>query len=253
MPFASYNPFSLEGKTILVTGASSGIGAATALECSKMGANIIATGRNEQRLEETFNHLDVSFGQNHLLKICELTDESQTQAFVESIPPIDGLVNNVGVNRVKQLSFINSEDMEFVFNNNLFSTIRLTGLLLKKKKINKQGSIVFTSSVSAFYNAPGRALYASSKSALTSFMRSVAVEYAPRGIRSNAVHPGMVETKMAQESLSEEQKKYDMASYPLKRYGKPEEVAWSIVYLLSDASIWMTGSSITIDGGFMLK
>lgn len=253
MPFASYNPFSLEGKTILVTGASSGIGAATAVECSKMGASIIAMGRNEQRLEETFNNLDVSFSQTHLLKVCDLADESQTKAFVESIPTIDGLVNNVGVNRVKQLSFIKAEDMEFVFNNNLFSTIRLTSLLLKKKKINKQGSIVFTSSVSAFYNAPGRALYASSKAALTSFMRSVAVEYASRGIRSNAIHPGMVETKMAKEILTEEVMKKDMASYPLRRYGKPKEVAWSIVYLLSDATLWMTGTSITIDGGFMLK
>ena len=249
----AYNPFSLEGKTIVVTGASSGIGAATALECSKMGASVIVTGRNKQRLEDTFNHLDDSFGQSHLMKLCDLTNENQTKTLIEFIPTIDGLVNNVGVNRVKPVQFIKTDDMEYVFQNNLFSTIQLTSLMLKKKKINKNGSIVFTSSISAFFNAPGRTLYASSKAALTSFMRSVAVEYAAKQIRANAVHPGMIETKITKATLTDEEMQKDMASYPLKRYGKPEEVAWAIVYLLSDASLWMTGSSLTIDGGFMLK
>lgn len=248
-----YNPFSLEGKTILVTGASSGIGAATSVECSRMGANVILMGRNKERLEETSSKMDRTVGQTHRLLQLDLLDEQSTIDCIKSMDSIDGLVNNVGVNKVKPVAYIKKEDLEFVFNTNLFSCINLTSMLLKKKKINRNGSIVFTSSVSAFYNAPGRALYASSKAALTSFMRSVAVEHASRQIRANAVHPGMVETQMIRETLSEEERMKDMAVYPLQRYGKPEEVAWAIIYLLSDASQWMTGSSLTIDGGFMLK
>ncbi len=248
-----YNPYSLQGKTILVTGASSGIGAETAVECSRLGATLIITGRNEERLRDTFSRLDGSFSQCHQLVLSDLTDESSVSALVEAISPIDGLVSNAGVNRVKPLSFIKPEDFEYVFQTNTFSGINMIRFLLKKKKINKNGSIVFTSSVSAFYNAPGRALYASSKAALTSLMRSVALELADKGIRANAVHPGMVETKLIHESLSDEEREKDMGEYPLKRYGKPEEIAWAIIYLLSDASSWVTGSSLTIDGGFMLK
>lgn len=248
-----YNPYSLEGKTILVTGASSGIGAETAVECSRLGANLIITGRNEERLKNTFARLDDSSFQKHLFALSDLTDESSLEALVESIYPIDGLVSNVGVNRVKPLAFIKQEDLDFVFQNNTFSGINLIRLLLKKKKLNRNASIVFTSSVSAFFNAPGRALYASSKAAMTSLMRSVALELADKGIRANAVHPGMVETKLIHESLSDEEREKGMMDYPLKRYGRPDEIAWAIIYLLSDASSWVTGSSLTIDGGFMLK
>lgn len=248
-----YNPYSLQGKTILVTGASSGIGVETAVECSRLGATLIITGRNEERLRDTFSRLDISFSQSHQLLLSDLTDESSVSALVEAISPIDGLVSNAGVNRVKPLSFLKPEDFEYVFQTNTFSGINLIRSLLKKKRINKNGSIVFTSSVSAFFNAPGRALYASSKAALTSLMRSVALELADKGIRANAVHPGMVETKLIHESLSDEEREKDMEEYPLKRYGKPEEIAWAIIYLLSDASSWVTGSSLLIDGGFMLK
>ena len=172
---------------------------------------------------------------------------------MKNVGVIDGLVNNAGVNRVKPVAFIKKDDLDYIFQNNAFSSVVLTRHLLKNKKINKGGSIVFTSSVSSFYNAPGRSLYASSKAALTSFMRSFAVELADKGIRANAVHPGMIETKLIHENLTDEEREKDMAEYPLKRYGKPEEVAWAIIYLLSDASAWITGSSLVIDGGFMLK
>ena len=249
-----YNPFSLDGKTILITGASSGIGAATAVECSKLGANVIITGRNEQRLQNTFNRLVADFPtQKHKMLCADLTHEKDLSDLIEGIDAIDGLVNNAGVNRVKPVSFIKKEDLEFVFQNNTFASINLTRLLLKKKKLKRKSSIVFTSSVSAFYNAPGRALYASSKAAITSYMRSLAVELADKKIRANAIHPGMVETKMSFDNVSEEEREKDISTYPLKRYGKPEEIAWGIIYLLSDASDWVTGTSMVIDGGFMLK
>lgn len=247
------NPFSLDGKTILVTGASSGIGADTAVECSRMGATVIITGRNEERLSQTFDRLDTSYGANHQMIVADLTDEESLSSLVNQINSIDGLVNNAGVNRVKPVTFIKQEDLEYVFKSNTWTAVNLTRLLCKKKKLNRNGSVVFTSSVSAFFNAPGRALYAGSKAALTAFMRSFAVELADKRIRANAVHPGMVETKMISENLTEEEREKDMAEYPLKRYGRPEEVAWAIIYLLSDASSWVTGTSMVVDGGFMLK
>lgn len=248
-----YNPFSLSSKVILVTGASSGIGRATAIECSRMGAHVIITGRNRERLEETYSLLDTMSLQSHSLIVADLTKEEDLQLIAETIGSIDGLVNNAGVNRIKPASFVKNEDLEYIFQNNAFSGVNLTRALLKKKIISKGGSIVFTSSISAFYNAPGRLLYSGSKAALTSFMRSFAVELADKHIRVNAVHPGMVETNMTAEHISEDELNRNLGDYPLKRYGKPEEIAWAIIYLLSDAAAWVTGSSLTIDGGFMLK
>ena len=248
-----YNPFSLEGKTILITGASSGIGTETAVECSRMGATVLITGRNEDRLSQTLSRLDTSFGAAHQMIVADLTDEESLNALVSQIDGVDGLVNNAGVNRVKPVAFIKHEDFEYVFQSNTWTAVNLTRLLCKKKKLKKNGSVVFTSSISAFFNAPGRALYASSKAALTSFMRSFAVELADKGIRANAIHPGMVETKMIAENLTEEELHNNLKEYPLNRFGKPEDVAWAIIYLLSDASSWITGTSMIVDGGFMLK
>ena len=248
-----YNPYSLEGKTVLVTGASSGIGRTSAIECSRMGATVLITGRNEERLNQTLAQLDTSFGAAHKMFVADLTDEDSLNYLVTQIDSLDGLVNNAGVNRVKPVAFIKQEDLDFVFQNNTWTAVNLTRLLCKKKKIKRNGAVVFTSSVSAFFNAPGRALYAGSKSALTSFMRSFAVELADKGIRANAVHPGLIETKMIAENLTEEELQINLKDYPLNRFGKPEDVAWAIIYLLSDASSWVTGSSMIVDGGFLLK
>lgn len=248
-----YNPYSLLSKTVLITGASSGIGAVVAVECSKLGARVIITGRNEDRLGQTFSNLDSSFGEEHQQIVADLTDENSLTALVDKVDNLDGIVNNAGVNRVKPVTFIKQEDLDYVFQSNTWAAINLTRQLCKKKKLKKNGSVVFTSSVSAFFNAPGRALYAGSKAALTAFMRSFAVELADKGIRSNAVHPGMVETKMIAENLTEEEIRNDIKEYPLKRLGRPEDVAWAIIYLLSDASVWVTGTSLVVDGGFMLK
>lgn len=248
-----YNPYSLEGKTILITGASSGIGAETAVECSRLGATLVLTGRNEQRLQKVLSRLDISFSQIHRYIVADLTEESGLTSLIEQIDGLDGLVNNAGVNRVKPVSFIKQDDLEYVFQSNTWTAVNLTRMLCKKKKLRKNSSIVFTSSVSAFYNAPGRALYAGSKAALTAFMRSFAVELADKSIRANAVHPGLVETKLMAENLTEEEMRNNLKEYPLSRFGRPEDVAWAIIYLLSDASSWVTGTSMVIDGGFMLK
>lgn len=246
-----YNPYSLEGKTILVTGASSGIGKATAIECSKLGATLIITGRNAERLTDTFNKLE---GNGHKMVVADLSDNSAIEYLCNEAGTIDGLVNNAGVGFTKLISFIKEDDLETIFKANAFSGMMLTKMFLKKKKLNKGGSVVFVSSLAAYRSTPGNAIYAASKAAIESFTRSCAIECADRMIRSNSVHPGMVETPLVSNgTISEEELEIYRNNYPLKRFGKPEEVAWAIIYLLSDASKWMTGSSIIIDGGEILK
>ena len=247
----SYNPFSLEGKTILVTGASSGIGQATAIECSRMGARVVITGRNVERLQETFNQLE---GEGHLQIAADLNNENEIAQLVEQCPVLNGLVNNAGRGKSKPINFIGMQDLQDVYQTNLFGVALLTKMLLKKKKIEKGGSIVFTASISAYMTAAGLAIYASSKAAVTAYMRTCALELGSKGIRANAVLPGMVETKLINAgTYTDEDKQNDLAFYPLGRYGRPEDIAQAMVFLLSDASSWMTGSELVIDGGRCLK
>lgn len=247
----NYNPFSLEGKTILVTGASSGIGKTTAIECSKMGAKLVITGRNEERLNQTLGELE---GEGHLALIGDLTSSEDIKNLVASMPELDGIVYNAGVGITVPLAFIKDEDLYRIFETNLFATMRLNKDLLRKKKIRKSASIVFTSSISALFNTPGISLYGAAKAALLSYMRGCACELADKKIRANAVLPGMIQTDLINGgTLSEEDKARDMATYPLKRYGTPQDVAYAFIYLLSDASSWVTGTSLIVDGGKLMR
>ena len=247
----SYNPFSLEGKTILVTGASSGIGQATAIESAKMGAKVIITGRNIERLQETFDQLE---GEGHLQIAADLNSEDEIAKLVEQCPVLNGLVNNAGRGKSKPVNFIGLQDLQDVYQTNLFGVALLTKMLLKKKKIAKEGSIVFTSSISAYMTAAGLSIYASSKAAVAAYMRTCAIELGSKGIRANAILPGMVETKLINSgTYTDEDKQNDIALYPLGRYGRPEDIARAMVFLLSDASAWITGAELVVDGGRCLK
>lgn len=246
-PCLMYNPFSLNGKTILITGASSGIGRSTAIECSKLGAKVILTGRNESRLFETLNLLE---GSEHLVFQTDLTNPESLNNLVDSIPALDGLVNNAGVNQRTPIKFIKQESLDYIFGINTFSPILLTKTIAKGGKLKNEASIVFTSSMASIESTTGNAIYAASKAAIASFARSCAIEYAPKKIRANAVLPGMIETKLINSgTLDQVDLDADRQRYLLKRYGRPEEVAWGIIYLLSDASSWVTGSSLVINGG----
>lgn len=247
----SYNPFSLEGKIVLVTGASSGIGQATAIECSKMGAKVVITGRNEDRLNETFSQLE---GEGHQIIVADLNTQDDIDALVDACPVLDGLVNNAGRGKSKPVNFLKLEDLQDVYQTNLFGVALLTKGLLKKKKLGKDSSIVFTSSISSYMTAAGLSIYASSKAAVCGYMRTCAIELGVKGIRSNAVLPGMVETKLINSgTYTDEDKQKDLNLYPLGRYGRPTDIAHGIIYLLSDASAWVTGLELVIDGGRMLK
>ena len=245
----AYNPFSLEGKTILVTGASSGIGKATALECAKMGAHLVITGRDKERLNDVYNYLE---GAGHLQIIADLSKEEDIQRLVKEVPVLDGCVNNAGYNVMSPIPFIKKDVLDGILDVNLIAPIELTHYLVKNKKMAKDSSIVYTSSISARgRNSVGNSLYSASKGGLSSFMKNAALELAAKRIRCNAVLPGMVETplKEGKSNITEEQWELNRQLYPLKRFGKPEEIAFGIIYLLSDASAWVTGTELVIDGG----
>lgn len=244
------SPYSLQGKTILVTGASSGIGRATAVECSRMGASsCILLGRREDALRETAAMLDD--GCEPTIEVCDLSDFESLKALAERIPELDGLVLNAGMNKMKPLQFYSEEDIDRIFSINCFSPVLFLKHLLKKKKVKRGASVVFMSSISGHGNVSvGNGVYGASKSALKTFMEYSALELAPRSIRCNSVHPGRVETPLIMNAgTSDETVQADKEKYPLRRYGRPEEVAYAVIYLLSDAAAWVTGASLVIDGG----
>ena len=221
-----FNPFSLRGKLILVTGASSGIGRGIATACAKMGATVILNGRN-----------------------ADLADKESVTAMVDALPKLDGIVQCAGVaNRIPCKS-ITQESIDFVINTNLEAPILLQAALLSKKKVNKGASIVFIASRAAESPSMGNAIYSASKGAIISYAKCLALELAPRLIRVNCICPGMVWTDLITNVLNEEDLKIEEGKYPLKRFGQVEDVANLAIYLLSDASSWMTGESISISGG----
>lgn len=245
------NPFSLEGKTILVTGASSGIGKATAIECSKLGAKVIALGRNEGRLKETMSQMESEGCQSYSV---DLTNSEAVTEVIALLPKLDGLVNAAGIASTILFQFATPEKMRNMFETNFFAPVEFTRLLLKKKLVNKGGSIVFFSSVDGPINAHiGNSTYCATKGAIASIARGMAVELASKGIRVNYLMPGQTETPLIHgESITQEQLELDKKNYPLGRYGRPEEVAYGAIYFLSDASSFTTGAGLVIDGGFTI-
>jgi NAD(P)-dependent dehydrogenase (short-subunit alcohol dehydrogenase family) len=246
-----YNPFSLENKTILVTGASSGIGRAIAIECAKMGAKVVVTGRNETRLQETHSLLE---GDQPDYIVADLSVNEDVVDLGTKLSTLDGIVHCAGFTIPKPFNFLNREDVNSVMDVNFIAPIFLTQFLLKNKKINKKSSIVFISSISGVYvSYIAGSLYSASKGAINGIVKGLALELAAKGIRVNSVNPGMIETNILESGvISNDQLNEDKKKYPLKRYGKPEEVAYAVIYLLSDASSWTTGSNLLIDGGYTL-
>ena len=241
------NPYSLENKTVLVTGASSGIGRSIAIACSQMGGNVIITGRNEGRLQETAGLLS---GSGHLVIPGDLLNVNDLHRIAESVPALDGVVHCAGIGHTKMCKQIEEKDLEVVMGTNFNAPVLLQKELLGCKKIKKAGSIVFISSLAVTKAIVANAVYSASKGAITSYANCLALELAPGQIRVNTVHPAMVWTDLVYNSVfGDEELQADMEKYPLKRYGKPEDVAYLVVYLLSDASQWMTGSHLEITGG----
>lgn len=247
----SFNPFALEGRIILITGASSGIGRTTAIECSRMGARLIITGRDSDRLDEVCHELE---GSGHQAIIADLTQEVQVENLLSQLPVIDGVVLCAGQGTVVPFKMADRRKIDPIFEINYFAPVELMRQLIKKKKLANDSSVVFVSSIGGVDSITiGNSIYGASKAALNSAMRFCALELAPKKIRVNSVCPGMVNTKLIKGgAVSEEQHQIDMQKYPLKRYGEPEDIAHGIVYLLSNASSWVTGHSLVIDGGYTI-
>lgn len=246
-------PFSLDSKKILITGASSGIGRAVAIETSKLGATVILCARNEERLAETISSCHPNEDNRYIC--ADLSKQDEIEYMIGKLPEkIDGVVHCAGVSRIAPIMFTDRKKNREVFDINFFSWCEITRLLIKKRIIKKGGSLVSISSISANeLITPANGSYGASKAAMISWNKYCALEFAPKGIRVNSISPGMIDTPLIHNTeISSEELINNMSKYPLGRYGRPEDIAWGAIYLLSDASIWITGINLIIDGGITL-
>ena len=240
------NPFSLEGKHILVTGASSGIGKSIALACANMGASIVLNGRNEERLKNVLSLLPLGC---HKIIASDLRERDSVSSMIKQTPELDGIVHCAGVaNRVPCKS-ISQSDIDFIMKTNVEAPILLQAELLAKKKLKKGASIIFISSRAYQSPSVGNAVYSASKGAIVSYAKCLALEVSTRQIRVNCICPGMVWTDLITSVLSEDDLEIAEHKYPLKRFGRVDDIANLAVFLLSDASSWVTGTAIDISGG----
>lgn len=242
-----YNPFTLQGKSILVTGASSGIGQSIAIACSQMGAKLHLVGRNEDKLKETLSLMQENSHQYHVF---DLTVSEDIERLVTSLPLLNGVVHNAGMGSRIPCRQIRSIDVDNVLGLNTKSPILLQAELISQKKLDKGASVVFIASKAASYPSMGNAVYSASKGAIISYSKVLALELAARKIRVNCISPAMVWTDLIiQDGISKEELEISQLKYPLKRYGTPNDIAYLAIYMLSDASSWMTGSDVEITGG----
>lgn len=244
----STGAFSLEGKTILVTGASSGIGRATAQLCAELGATLFITGRNIERLEETHSLLT---GEGHKLLAGDLTDTEFRQSLVDYVGLLDGCVFNAGVAELVPMRMVTEKHIERIFSINYNAPILLTQRLLLKKKISNGGSLVYVTARAEHIAPLATGVYSGAKAALTASVRTIALESAKQSIRANCVSPGYVETPMLEklQNISSIQSKVNLAPLGVM---SADDIAQSICYLLLPASRWITRAMLVVDGGLSL-
>jgi NAD(P)-dependent dehydrogenase (short-subunit alcohol dehydrogenase family) len=240
--------FMLTGKTCLVTGASSGIGRQAAVIISRYGAAVHITGRNAGRLDETFRMLE---GTGHVQVVADLTVEQQMDGLIAGLPSLDGIVHCAGIVGPLPVKFITQADIDRMFAINYHVPVNLTGKLLRKKKIQDHASILFMSTIATRNPYFGGALYSSSKAAIEAYSRTLALEHVARGIRSNCLQAGLVDTPMivnpSEDKMQEEALDRYLKRYPLG-IGQPKDVASAILFFLSDAGKWITGTSLILGG-----
>lgn len=241
------NPFSLIGKTILVTGSSSNIGRKIAIRCSEMGAKIIVAARDEERMKGTVADLS---GEGHSFHSVDLSNAESIAVLAEALPVLNGVVLCAARFDSTPVKNINRELVKAIFDTNTFANFDLLQKLLKMKKIEKCGSIVFISSVASMRPYKGNSLYSATKGAINSFSKVLATELGSRKIRVNCIHPGIVprEDGIREGTLTAEQQKAEMEKFPLG-IGEPDDIAYASVYLLSNVSKWVTGIDFIVDGG----
>ena len=233
-------------KTVLITGASSGIGRAIAIACAKSGYTVVLNGRNVARLEETCAQMS---GEGHIILPADLTDKAQREALAAQVPVLNGVVHCAGIGSRVLCKMLEPNDVQHVMDANFTAPVMLQAALLQAKKIAAGGSVVFIASAAATMPSVGNAIYSASKGALISYAKCLALEMAPRKIRVNCISPAMVWTDLALVGAAEEQLREAEQAYPLKRYAQPKDIAPMAVYLLSDEASWITGSNYELTGG----
>lgn len=241
------NPFSLEGKTILVTGSSSNIGRKIAIRCSEMGARVVVAARDEERMKATVAEME---GEGHQYIRVDLTDAHSIAVLAETLPVLDGVVLCAAKFDTTPVKNIKRESVLSMFETNTFANFDILQKLLKKKKIEKGGSIVFISSVASMRPYKGNSLYSATKGAVNSFSKVLATELGAKRIRVNCIHPGIVRRDggIREGTLSAEQQRAEMERFPLGM-GDTDDIAYASVYLLSNVSKWITGIDLIVDGG----
>jgi NAD(P)-dependent dehydrogenase (short-subunit alcohol dehydrogenase family) len=247
------NPFELTGKTILVTGASSGIGRQTAVTASEFGARVVITGRNAERLDKTYKLLK---GEGHIQILADLTNDGDIENLVAGLPMLHGVVYSTGISDLSPARFISRKVIAETFRISFEASVLLTaGILGKKKLIKGPSSLVFISSLSTRYAFIGGAMYISAKSALEAYARVLALEMAPRGTRVNCIAPAFVRTPMLDETAeaSSQEVVNKIEQLQLLGFGDPVDVANTIVFFLSDASKWISGTSLVLGGGLNVQ
>ena len=243
--------FHLTNKTILVTGASSGIGKQVSIDVSKMGGKVILLGRNIDRLNSTLIELTADKHQSFNI---DLTNDNERSELIKELPKLDGIVHCAGVVNPYPIQFLTQKKIDETLNINYEVPVLLMSELIANRNLNKKASIVFLSSISGQHPHKGGAMYSGSKAAIEAFSKVLALELQNQGIRSNCISPGMVRTNMyeqAESGMSKESMDEHVAQYPLG-VGFPEDISNATIFLLSDASRWMTGTNIILDGGFLL-
>lgn len=252
------NPFNLEGKNIIVTGSSSGIGRQCAITCSQMGAKVALFGRDMDRLKITLGLMETP--EKHFICSVDLIDYDNIAAVIKEIitqrGKIDGLINCAGISTTLPLSTVSPEKMEQFFKTNVIGSVNLTRQVIKASHFSATGgSIIFISSVMGVVGENGKTLYSMTKGALVSLVKSMSIELASRKIRVNAISPGVVESPMSKSAIysrNEESLNKIKELHPLG-LGHPDDVANACNYLLSDASRWVTGTNMIVDGGYLAR
>ncbi len=251
-----FNPFSLSDKLVLITGASSGIGRQCAISCSKMGALVVLFGRDKDRLKETRSVM--LNNESHLIYCIDLTEYENVGRIIENIViqngRISGLINCAGISTTLPFNSLNPERIEHFFRTNVMSAVSMTKYVVKAAHFSESGgSVIFISSVMGSVGATGKTLYSMTKGSINSLVKSLALELAPKKIRVNSISPGVVKTPMSNNSV------YNMDGKSMSRVqiqhplgiGLPEDIANACIFLLSDASRWVTGSNLIVDGGYL--
>lgn len=250
-----YNPLSIEGKVILVTGAASGIGRQCAIDFARAGATLVVLDLNEEALLATKKECE-GFGVKCHAEACDLTDTGRLPEVIDeavrNVGPINGLLHAAGIEKTLPFNKFTTADYERIYAVNVISAFNLISQLSKKKNRGENARYVLIASITALVGRPGVNAYAASKGALVSAVKTIALELAPKGVTINCISPGTILTPLMRNmlaSLSEEQKVERISGFPLG-LGHPSDISATAMFLMSDGARWITGQNIVVDGGY---